>query len=329
MKKMLKFSALLLLAAGVCGWDRPHDGGRCRVPADAALSFVEVARFDVPNANQGVGVDKRHFYAVDNQVITKHDKRTGNEVGRYEWQGDPAQNPLIHFDSAAVVDGKLYASHSNYSEWPMTSSVEILNADTMEHIGTHSFGILWGSLTWIDWHQGYFWGTFANYDRQAPHPDPANPGGYNVEPGQESTRTSVQQPYGYKRNTTMVKFTKDWQPVESWVLPDEILTNVNTGNMSNSGGSWGPDGFLYLTGHDPAWVHKVKLPEAGSKLVLVETIPLNRGGDLSNIDNVSIRGQGVAWDRSRCGDFYGIIRATSAERARGITHKVTVSRLQY
>ena len=52
MKNVLKFSALALLAAGLTGWDRPHDGGgRCRVPADAALSFVEVARFDVPNAS--------------------------------------------------------------------------------------------------------------------------------------------------------------------------------------------------------------------------------------------------------------------------------------
>jgi hypothetical protein len=71
----------------------------------------------------------------------------------------------------------------------------------------------------------------------------------------------------------------------------------------------------------------VKLPEAGSKLVLVDTIPLNRGGDLTNIDNVSIREQGIAWDRSRCGDFYGIIRTTGAEEDQGIVNKVTVSRV--
>ena len=314
-------------AALLTGFGKP--GPRCDVPGDVPLKFSEVARFDAPQANQGVGVDRDHFYAVNNTVIVKHDKRTGAEVGRFEWRGDPEENPLIHFDSAAVINGKLYAAHSNYPEWPMTSSVEIIDPATMEHIGTHSFGILWGSLTWLDWHDGHFWGTFANYNRQGEHPDPANPNGYDVAPGDEDQRVSIQLPYGYKRNTTMVKFTRDFEPLQSWVLPDEILTFEHTGDMSNSGGSWGPDGFLYLTGHDPAEVHKVKIPEIGSRLELVETIPLNKGGDLSNIANVSVRGQGIAWDRSTCTDLYGIIRATSAERAQGITHKVTVSRLSY
>ena len=56
--------------------------------------------------------------------------------------------------------------------------------------------------------------------------------------------------------------------------------------MSNSGGSWGPDGFLYLTGHDLEEVYKVRLPTAGSTLELVTTIPM------------TVRGQGIAWDRS-------------------------------
>lgn len=323
---------LLALAGATCllsSFDEPRAemGRACRLP-DGPVQFEEVARFDVPEANQGVGVDRLHFYAVNNRVITKHDKRTGVEVARWEWDGDPDQNPLIHLDSAAVIDGKLYAAHSNYSEWPMTSSVEIWDAESMKHIGTHSFGIMWGSMTWLDFHQGHFWGVFANYNRQAAHPDPANPDAYDVEPGQEDQRVSVQRPYGYKRNTTMVKFTTSWMPIEAWVLPDEILTTANTGNMSNSGGSWGPDGFLYLTGHDPALVHQVKLPEAGSKLQLVETIALNRGGDLTNIDNVSVRGQGIAWDRSSCGDLYGIIRVTDAEEEAGVVNKVTVSRVR-
>ena len=116
----------------------------------------------MPEANQGVGVDERHFYAVDNQAIAKYDKKTGKLVKK--WQG-PSDGPIVHLDSAMLMDGKLYAAHSNYPEWPMTSSVEIFDADTMEHIGTHSFGIQWGSLTWVDWHDGHWWMTFANYDR--------------------------------------------------------------------------------------------------------------------------------------------------------------------
>ena len=92
--------------------------------------------------------------------------------------------------------------------------------------------------------------------------------------------------------------------MQSWTLPKEVLDRFE--DMSNSGGSWGPDGFLYLSGHDPAEVYKMTLPEAGSVLQLVEIVPLN------------IRGQGIAWDRSQPGVIYGIIRATALERAAGI-----------
>jgi len=257
--------------------------------AHAAPAFEQIAVFDVPEANQGIGVDDSYFYAVDNRAIGKYDKRTGELVAK--WQG-PADGPIIHLDSAAIIDGKLYCAHSNYSQYPMTSSVEIWDPVTMEHIGSHSFGIHWGSLTWLDWYDGYWWATFANYDQ------PYGPDG---------------TPYGRKVNTTLVKFDEDWQWREAWVLPTAILDKM--GVMSNSGGSWGPDGYLYLSGHDLGEVYKCRLPKAGSVIELVEVIP------------VGIRGQGIAWDRSEPGVLYGIVRATSAERASGITHKVVVSRL--
>jgi hypothetical protein len=59
----------------------------------------------------------------------------------------------------------------------------------------------------------------------------------------------------------------------------------------------------------------MRIPAAGSVLELVETIPMN------------IRGQGVAWDRSNPGVIYGVIRATAAERGRGVPNKVVAFRL--
>ena len=146
----------------------------------------QIGEFTIPEANQGVGVDARHFYAVDNFAIGKYDKKTGKLVKK--WQGDKT-GPILHLDSAMLMDGKLYAAHSNYPQWPMTSSLEIFDAETLEHVGTHSFGIQWGSLTWADWHDGHWWMTFANYDR---------PFGPN------------KTPYGHKVNTVMVKLTKDF-----------------------------------------------------------------------------------------------------------------------
>jgi hypothetical protein len=255
----------------------------------AATSFEQIAELAVPEANQGVGVDERHFYAVDNQTIGKYDKSTGKLVK--QWRG-AAEGPIVHLDSAMLMDGKLYAAHSNYPEWPMTSSVEIFDADTMEHVATHSFGIRWGSLTWIDWQDGHWWMTFANYDQR-------------IGPGQT--------PYGHKANTVVVQLTGDFLPVQSWTLPNEVLDRF--ADMSNSGGSWGPDGFLYLSGHDRAEIYKMMLPEAGSVLRLVEIVPMN------------IRGQGIAWDRSQPGVIYGTLRATAMERAAGTGNKVTVFRM--
>jgi hypothetical protein len=255
----------------------------------AAPALQQVGEFVVPEANQGVGVDAHYFYAVDNQSIGKYDKKTGKLIKK--WKGDK-KGPVLHLDSAMVMDGRLYAAHSNYPTWPMTSSLEIFDAETMEHAGSHSFGIQWGSLTWVDWYNGHWWMTFANYDRLL---------------GPNKT------PYGHKANTLMVKFTRDFRPVESWTLPKEVLDKFE--DMSNSGGSWGPDGFLYLTGHDPAELYRMRLPKAGSVLELVDVIPMK------------IRGQGIAWDRSEPGIIYGIIRATKEERAAGNNHKVTVFRL--
>ena len=192
--------------------------------------------------------------------------------------------------SGLSVDGKLYAAHSNYPEWPMRSSLEVFDAETLEHIGTHDFGVRWGSLTWVDWHEGHWWMTFANYDQK-------------IGPGQT--------PYGHKENTVVIQLTEAFEPVQSWSLPKEVLDRFE--DMSNSGGSWGPDGFLYLSGHDPAEIYKMTVPGTGSVPQLVEIIPLN------------IRGQGIAWDRSQPGMIYGIIRATAPERAAGIDNRVTVS----
>src|SRR6188768_1828358 len=158
----------------------------------AKPTLEQVGEFAVAEANQGVGVDDKHFYAVDNQTIGKYDKKTGKLVKK--WTGDK-KGPILHLDSALVMDGKVYAAHSNYPEWPMTSSLEIFDAETLQPIGSHSFGILFGSLTWVDWKDGHWWMTFANYDR------PLGPG---------------KTPYGHKANTVMVKMAKDFRPLQSW-----------------------------------------------------------------------------------------------------------------
>lgn len=243
--------------------------------ADQVLPGTEVARYDAFDANQGVAVDGRYFYAVDNSTITKHDRITGEPLLQFAGDED---GPIEHLDSGVVHNGRLYAAHSNYSEYPMESSIEIFDTRTMRHIGTHSFGIYRGSLTWLDRHDGAWWATFANYNRP---------------------RNGTEIPYGETYNTQVVKLDDDFQVVESWTIPKEILDRFD--EMSNSGGSWGPDGRLWLTGHDLPEAYVMQLPKAGSELEWVATITLP-----------GIQGQGIAWDDARQNStLWGISRSSS------------------
>jgi hypothetical protein len=272
--RSLSFAAILL--AGVPAL--AEEAG----PPQGSSELIQ--RFQIKEARQAVAVDADAFYAVDNTAIAKYDKKTGALISK--WEGDK-DSGAIHLDSAVVVDGKLYAAHSNYPAWPMVSSVEIWDAASLKHIESHSLGIERGSLTWLDRDaKGVWWGAFANYNRV-----------FDKSP----------IAYGNKYNTQLVRFDADWRVAEAWVFPDALVEKFD--DMSNSGGSWGPDGRLYVTGHDNPELYVMALPEFGATLKWVGTIPAEIGG------------QGFAFDHSQPGVIYGIIRKKDG-------NEVTVSRLK-
>jgi hypothetical protein len=248
----------------------------------AATTLSDVA---VEDAKQAVAVDGEYFYAIDDAGISKHDKKTGALVAK--WENTP-DLPIIHFDSAAVIDGKIYLAHSNYPHAPMISSIEIFDAGTLQHLESHSFGIERGSFTWIDRDaKGRWWGAFGNYDK---------------------IMFGSTAPYGGKENTQIVRFNDSWQIEEAFILPPDLLGLF--GKMSNSGGSFGPDGRLYITGHDNSEIYVMEEPPAGSIMTWAGTI------------KADITGQGIAWDRSaQQPTLYGIKR----DKAHG--NRVTVHRM--
>jgi hypothetical protein len=231
--------------------------------------FEEVRRFAAAEATQGVAVDDRYVYAIANRTIGKYEKVTGRRVGG--WEG-PANGPVIHLDSGVVIDGLLYCAHSNYPAVPMASSIEIFDPETMTHVGSHSFGIMEGSATWVDRWNGHWWVAFANY---------SGPGGV---PGRGSDWTSL------------VEFDESWRRVAGFVYPPSVVERFDV--MSNSGGTWGADGRLYITGHDEAAVFMMALPTSGSMLTLERELP------------IAAEGQGIAWDRAEPGVMYSIIRSS-------------------
>jgi hypothetical protein len=239
---------------------RSAAGARTALASPQELEARLLRTYDAFDANQGVAVDRSHFYAVDNTSITKHSRETGAPLLQFAGADG---GPLIHQDSGAIHRGRLYAAHSNYSESPMESSVEVFDAGTLNHVESHSFGIDRGSLTWIDRApDGSWWAGFANYDQ--------------VFDGEV---------YGETDNTQVVKMNDRFEVIEGYTIPKEILDRFRP--MSNSGGSWGPDGRLWITGHDLGEAYVMEPPRAGSELRWIATVRLP-----------GVEGQGIAWDLS-------------------------------
>jgi hypothetical protein len=91
--------------------------------------------------------------------------------------------------------------------------------------------------------------------------------------------------YGDTDNTQVVKMNDRFEVVEGYTIPTEILDRFRP--MSNSGGSWGPDGRLWITGHDLGEAYVLEPPRAGSELRWIATVRLP-----------GVEGQGIAWDLS-------------------------------
>lgn len=234
------------------------------------LRATELARWAVRGANQGVAVDREFFYGIGNFVVTKHRKGDGVRVA--DWAGLKG-GPVVHLNGGLVQDGVLVLSHSNFPQLPMASSLEYFDPATVQPLRSLSLGIRHGSLTWAERRDGFWWACFAHYNDQGTAPGTDN------------------------RWTTLGRFDEHWQMLESWLFPPQIT--AAWGKSSCSGGSWGADGLLYVSGHDARELYVLRLPRQGVVLEYVTTI------------DVPFEGQSWAWDPSAPRVIYGIIRRTA------------------
>jgi len=263
MLKAVVFAAALLAAGPVLA---QAPAATPEPPAVPVLKSEVIRRWKAPEASQGVAVDAKHFYAVSNFRIAKYDKATGAKVG--EWVGEKARFP--HLNSCEIIERQLVCVNSNFPETPMTSSVEFFDPVKMVHVRTVSLGQQIGSLTWLDRKDGVWWAAFANYDGK----------GGEAGRGHEYTQ--------------LVTFDDQWRRMEGWSFPKSVTDRFAP--MSSSGGGWGADGRLYVTGHDHPELYVLALPKGGSKLDHLATI------------EAAIEGQAVTFDKSQPGVLYGISR---------------------
>lgn len=230
-----------------------------------AQSVTELSRFSAPNATQAVAVDSLYFYAISNSKIVKHKKSDGSVVQTYE-------GPFKHLNSGIIIDGKLYCSNTNYPQAPMASSLEIFDPETLEHIGSHSFGHFVGSFTWIDRWQGDWYVMFVHYENN----------------GQERDKGVAY--------TSLIQMDEKFRRQAGWILPEDLVDRLRPESIS--GGSFGADGKMYLSPHHFEEIYICELPDYGYELKWVKTI------------EVPFQGQGLAWDRFQPGVLWGMRRDT-------------------
>ena len=233
------------------------------------LVAEEVRRWKPRGANQGVAVDAKHFYGIGNYVVGKYDKVSGERVA--EWVGLRG-GATIHLNGGLFQDGQLVLAHSNFPQLPMASSLEYFDPASVRPVKSVSLGLRHGSLTWAEKKDGFWWACFAHYNDQGTAPGTDN------------------------RSTMVGKFDENWQLLESWLFPPQVV--ASWGKSSCSGGSWGDDGLLYTTGHDASELYVLRLPKMGVTLEYVTMI------------KVPFEGQSWAWDRTDRRVIYGIIRRT-------------------
>lgn len=228
---------------------------------------IIIRTYEVPFSRQGVAVDSSYFYVINNSSISKHQKLDGRLVDFWE-----DEDSLIHhMNSGIIIDEKLYTVNSNYPDFPMASSLEIFDPNTLEHIDNHSFGILNGSATWLDEYAGYWFVAFAHYT------------GRGSEPGKSNAWTRL------------VKFDREWKQLESWIFPEELVEKFES--RSNSGGLILPDGRVVCTGHDNFEVYLLEFPKKGYSLIWTKTI------------QVGSFGQGIAYEKAGHSHYiYGVVK---------------------
>jgi hypothetical protein len=143
----------------------------------------------------------------------------------------------------------------------MANSIEIIDTETMEHVGSYSLGMMEeGTFNWFN-RLGDGWiAGFAHYDGR---------GGLK-----------------YKDHSfaTINRYDRRWRRVGGWMIPQGILERMEP--MAASGGAIGPDGLMYITGHDRPEMYVLAAPGMGPKFVHIATIQIDAAG------------QAFAWDNS-------------------------------
>ncbi|MDB5409349.1 MAG: Endonuclease/exonuclease/phosphatase [Rhodospirillales bacterium] len=165
-----------------------------------------------------------------------------------------------HLNSGFVWEGTLYCAHTSLRG---DSEIVALHPGTMELRKFKDLSNHPGKITWVVRDATFWWVNFAFY-------------------GSENA------------GTHLAKFDQEWQELGRWHYPREVISDL--GGNSISGGVLLRSELL-VTGHDKKVIYRLKYPEEGQPLQLIEVIPSPFPGQGIASDPVS--GGLIGIDRNR------------------------------
>lgn len=164
----------------------------------AQTTWKQTGTLSAPEAGQAAAADDRFVYAINNTLVAKYDRQSGQRVA-------VSTGEAFHLNSGFFWQGKLYCAHSNYPKKPELSEIKVLDLATMKLTTFKNFGDFGGSLTWAVRQDGHWWCNFAHY-------------------GKDNAKTFL------------VQFDDQWRERGRWTYPAEVTREL--GSYSLSGGLW-------------------------------------------------------------------------------------------
>ncbi|GAB2676878.1 hypothetical protein [Aliiglaciecola aliphaticivorans] len=230
-------------------------------PIIQMLQSKELVRLDAPEARQGVAVDAKHYYAIGNYEIAKYSRNKHQRVAR--WRGAKG-GPVTHLNSCFVDKDELVCAHSNYPNVPFANSVEWYDRATLQPKRSKSLGVMdEGSLVWLDKISDGWIVGLAHYNNA--------------------------KGLGFKDNryATIERYDSQWRRTGGWAFPEALLQHISP--KAASGGALGPDGYLYVMGHDYKEMYVLGKPLLGPTLVHFATIAIDAEGQAFDFDEDASR----------------------------------------
>ena len=199
-----------------------------------APGWVASREIPSPHATQAAAADAGHLYAISSTTVARYDRTSGRLIATATAPGTE------HLNSGFFHEDRLYCAHSNYPHMPHESDIRAYDPATDRLEMLHRFEDPPGSLVWCVVRDGRWWCCFAQYG-------PANAATVLVE----------YAPGGFDRE--LRRFT----------FPPEVVADWD--GMSGSGGLW-DGGTLLVSHHHDRVLYRLRLPEQGTQLELVECL---------------------------------------------------------